>query len=548
MGQGIRAAVLRPTPGSAHTDTAPPVVPAGLTATAAGPAAINLSWTASIDNVGVTAYIVRRNGVQVGTSLTTSYTDTGLTDATAYTYTVAARDASGNVSADSTSASATTADDTPPSTPTGLAATAAGTVEISLTWNASTDNVDVANYIVSRNGVQLASTTTSSFTDAGLAPATTYSYTVAARDASGNVSPASTSASATTGSPADTSPPSTPTGVVATAAGATTINLSWSAATDNVAVTGYAVKRNGLQVGTSTTTSFADTGLASGLTYSYTVAARDAAGNVSGISVIASAMTVDIIAPTAPASLTATAAGAATVNLTWTAASDNVGVTSYVVKRNGTQLATTTTSSYADTGLTSATTYIYTVAARDAAGNVSANSASASATTADSIAPTIPTALIATAAGATAVNLTWTASTDNVGVTGYIVSRNGVTVGTTTATSFADSGLSSATTYSYTVAAGDAAGNVSVNSAVVSVTTADVTPPSAPTGVVATAAGATTINLTWIASTDNVGVTGYSRQAQRRPGGNVHYNELCRCWPDVRTDIQLHGAGPRPGG
>ena len=94
---------------------------------------------------------------------------------------------------------------------------------------------------------------------------------------------------------------------------------------------------------------------------------------------------------------------------------------------------------------------------------------------ADTTPPTTPTGLTAAAAGSTGANLSWSASTDNVGVTGYIVRRKGVQVATPTTTSFADTGLSAATTYSYTVAARDAAGNVSPNSASVSVTTL---PPS----------------------------------------------------------------------
>jgi chitodextrinase len=231
----------------------------------------------------------------VGTPTTTSYADTGLSSATTYSYTVAARDAAGNISPDSASASATTADTIAPSTPTGLVASAAGATAINLTWTASTDNVGVTGYIVKRNGVQVATPTATNYSDTGLSSATTYNYTVAARDAAGNISPDSSSASATT---ADTTPPSTPTGLVATAAtGAATINLSWTASTDNVGVTSYIVKRNGVQVATPTTTSYADTGLSSATTYSYTVAARDAAGNISPDSASVSATTTDTLFP-----------------------------------------------------------------------------------------------------------------------------------------------------------------------------------------------------------------------------------------------------------
>src|SRR6266436_10125121 len=65
-------------------DTTPPSMPTGLTAAAAGSTGANLSWSASTDNVGVTGYIVRRNGTQAATPATTSYADTGLSPATTY--------------------------------------------------------------------------------------------------------------------------------------------------------------------------------------------------------------------------------------------------------------------------------------------------------------------------------------------------------------------------------------------------------------------------------------------------------------------------------
>src|SRR5947199_223596 len=261
----------------------------------------------------------------------------------------------------------------------------------------------------------------------------------------------------------------------ADAVGLTGANLSWSASTDNVAVTGYIVRRNGVQVATPATTTYADAGLFVG-TYSYTVAARDAAGNLSPDSASVSITIADTTPPTTPAGLTAAVAGSSGANLSWSASTDNVGVTGYIVRRNGVQVATPTTTSFADTGLSAATTYSYTIAARDAAGNASANSASASITVADTTPPTTPTGLTAAAAGSTGANLSWSASTDNVGVTGYTVRRNGVQVATPATTSYADTGLSAATTYSYTVAARDAAGNISPNSASVSVTT----PPPPP--------------------------------------------------------------------
>src|SRR5207253_716310 len=393
------AATISSTPsllGALPIYTTAPTTPTGLTAAAAGSTGANLSWSASTDNVGVTGYIVRRNGVQVATLATTSFADTGLSAATTYTYTVAARDAAGNISPNSTSVSITIADTTPPTTPIGLTAAVAGSSGANLSWSASTDNVGVTGYIVRRNGVQVATPATTSFADTGLSAATTYTYTVAARDAAGNTSPNSARRGGTNASAADTTPPTTPIGLTAAVAGSSGANLSWSASTDNVGVTGYIVRRNGIQVATPATTSFADTGLSAATTYTYTVAARDAAGNTSPNSASVSITLADTTPPTTPIGLMAAAAGSTGANLSWSASTDNVGVTGYIVRRNGVQVATPATTSFADTGLSAATTYSYTVAARDAAGNISPNSTSVSVTTAstaDTTPPSTPTGL-----------------------------------------------------------------------------------------------------------------------------------------------------------
>lgn len=131
----------------------------------------------------------------------------------------------------------------------------------------------------------------------------------------------------------------------------------------------------------------------------------------------------------------------------------------------------------------------------------------------DSQPPAAPTGLTATAVSTNQINLTWNASTDNVGVAGYRVHRNGNKIATTGSTSYPDTGLTPSTTYAYTVTAYDASGNESLHSDQVSGRTlselSDEEPPAAPTGLVATAVSTTRIDLTWNASSDNVGVAGY---------------------------------------
>jgi len=132
-----------------QADTTPPTVPTGLTATAVSSSQINVSWTASTDNVGVTGYNIYRDGTEIGTSTTTSYFDTGLTASTTYTYNVSAFDAAGNTSAQSASASATTL------------ASSGGGIPSALGWwqipntemiNVCPTGVDCSNVIVAWSG------------------------------------------------------------------------------------------------------------------------------------------------------------------------------------------------------------------------------------------------------------------------------------------------------------------------------------------------------------------------------------------------------------
>src|SRR2546429_465570 len=349
-------------------------------------------------------------------------------------------------------------DTTPPSTPTGLTGMAAGPTTANLSWSASTDNVGVTAYFLLRNGVQVATPTSTSFTDTGLSAATTYSYTVAARDAAGNISSDSTSVSVTTAIAADTTPPTTPTGLTAAAAGSTGANSSWSASTDNVGVTGNIVRRNGVQVATPATTSYADTGLSDG-TYSYTVAARDAAGNISPNSATASITLADTTPPTTPTGLTAAAAGSSGANLSWSTSTDNVGVTGYIVRRNGVQIATPVSRTYADTGLSPATAYSYTVAARDAAGNISPNSTSVSVTTGSTPPPPSNSASLAWDS-VTAPNLSGYRVYFGTAPGTYLQSPGqGISVGNVA--TYTMTGLASATRYYFAVTDFDTLGNES---------------------------------------------------------------------------------------
>ncbi|WP_299115474.1 immunoglobulin-like domain-containing protein [uncultured Winogradskyella sp.] len=183
----------------------------------------------------------------------------------------------------------------------------------------------------------------------------------------------------------------------------------------------------------------------------------------------------DTDAPTAPTNLVASNTTQSTTDLSWTASTDNVAVSGYDVLQDGVVVASVsgTATNYQVTGLAPNTAYAFSVRANDAAGNQSAVSNVVNVTTdaPDTTAPSVPTNLTASGVTAISANLSWTASTDNVGVASYDVLRDGVVVGNSTTTSFAATGLTAETQYNFSVIAKDAAGNASAASNVVSVTT-----------------------------------------------------------------------------
>jgi chitodextrinase len=256
--------------------------------------------------------------------------------------------------------------------------------------------------------------------------------------------------SGTSAAPPDTTPPTVPAGLTATVASATQINLSWTALTDNVGVTGYKVERcsgagcsNFAQIAAPMGTTFKDTGLNPSTSYSYRVRATDAAGNLSNYSNTATASTPappDTTPPTAPANLTATAVSFSEIDLSWTASTDNVGVTGYKVERcsgtgcsNFMQIATPTNTTFNDTALTASTFYSYRVRATDAAGNLSGYSPVAtSSTMASGIVVSVSPKRAAVTSGQTQVFSAAVTGNSNTNVTWAVDAMSGgnATIGT----------------------------------------------------------------------------------------------------------------------
>jgi hypothetical protein len=278
----------------------------------------SLSWTASTETGGtISQYLVERcqgtgcsGFVQIGATTTTSYNDTFMNASTTYSYRVRAEDTNGIKGPYSAVVTATTPA-TIPSLPGNLTATSPSNTEIDLSWSASTETGGTINdYLVQRclgaactNFAQIGTSVATSYNDTGLTNGNTYTYRVRASDAAANLSPYSNLASATAATP-DTQPPTAPSNLSAIGVNSNQINLSWTASTDNVGVTGYYIERcQGagctlfFRVAVSTGPAYNDTGLPPNTTYSYRVRATDAAGNLSSYSNVATATTQSTGAP-----------------------------------------------------------------------------------------------------------------------------------------------------------------------------------------------------------------------------------------------------------
>lgn len=183
---------------------------------------------------------------------------------------------------------------------------------------------------------------------------------------------------------------------------------------------------------------------------------------------------IDTKVPSIPTNLSSSNIMGASADLSWSASTDNVGVTNYKVYQDGSEIAEVTSATYSVTGLNGATMYSFTVSAIDAEGNESAESLAISITTdtpTDTEAPSVPTDLSSSNVTRVSVDLSWEVSTDNVGVIGYKMYQGGSEIAQVAGTAYSVANLNASTTYSFTVSAVDAEGNESAESSAESITT-----------------------------------------------------------------------------
>ncbi|MGC3996413.1 MAG: carbohydrate binding domain-containing protein [Anaeromyxobacter sp.] len=303
----VTAGASNPCPG---VDSTPPTVPQGVAVTANGTSGITVTWAASTDDTGVDHYeITRTGGTQgtvVGTATATTFTATGLTAATTYSFTVRAHDAAGNASEASSPAITTTDPEPPPppNTATVYYAPASG-------WTTVNIHYGIAGVWTTPPGIamqqacagwwlkQIDLGTNTSFKvtfNNGTAWDNNggQDYTVGAGVTTVSNRVVTSNAASPCG--VDDTPPSTPLNVTATPSG-TSVTVTWSASTDDHAVSGYEVTRTGgsqgTVVGTASTTTFSVSSLSPSTTYTFTVKAVDTSSNKSAASAAAQATTGD---------------------------------------------------------------------------------------------------------------------------------------------------------------------------------------------------------------------------------------------------------------
>lgn len=347
-----------------------------------------------------------------------------------------------------------------PATPANLSAFEVRQDRVTLVWDHE-ELID--NYRIERDGEIIGNISSGTFTDETVVVNQTHSYKVTAIWPNGRES---LSAEIQVTIPDDEAP-TQPVNLAADVSLQDTITLSWDESTDNVAVAGYKIMRDGEEIDQVENAGTIDQALAGRGEHSYQIIAYDAAGNnsIASDTLTVTTSTVDNIGPTIPAGLTAIVTSDDHIQLDWNASRDGSGVKHYIIERNGTKLGTTPVTSYVDTSVLANIPYIYKITAVDVSDNPSIPSDQVTVIiNGDKTAPSAPMSLEATVPDGQSINLLWEPAIDNQGVKHYKIIRDGRLLALANTAYYLDSNLQDGHTYSYQVKAVDDAGNVSLPS------------------------------------------------------------------------------------
>lgn len=511
-------------------DIIPPSAPTDVNVSDITATGAKITWTASTDNIEVAGYNLYYQGEnaeltlinQDGVIEETEYTLTGLTPETTYQIVVEAVDEAGNIARARAVEVVTLEDTEAPDAPTNVEASEITETSAKITWTASTDNVEVAGYniYVDEAKINESLVTVTEYTLTDLKAGTEYKVVVEAVDTSSNTQ----SSEAVTVKTVDTTKPSSPSEVAVGKITHNSAEVTWQESTDNVGVTGYNIYLNNKLVNTSPVTELRCelTALEAETEYQVKVEALDEAGNTSVSDPISftTKTAPDNEAPTAPGGVAVSSITDNSAVVSWTASTDNVGVAGYNIYLNDNKINAlpVTELQFQLTGLAAETEYQVRIEAVDGAGNTSSSGSISFATealqTSDNEAPTVPSGVAVSGITESTAVVSWTESTDNVGVAGYNIylNDNKVNALPITELKFQLTGLTAETEYQVKVEALDEAGNSSISNPVSFVTgvAPDREAPTKPDGITISDITHNSAVVMWNESTDNVGVVGYN--------------------------------------
>lgn len=429
-----------------------------------------LTWTASAN---ATAYNVYRNGVLYASSLTgTTYTNTAVTSGTTYSYFVVAKNTTATQTTNSNGTQTVVALNCaiPGSFTLTTTPQCNGTTsQVALSWTAA---ANATSYDVYRdNVVYAANITGTTYTNTAVTAGTVYTYFVKAKNTTTTQTTNTNGTLSVTALDCNPIPGAFTITVTPECSGTGTPRnkLTWTASAN---ATGYNVYRNGVLYASSLTgTTYTNTAVTSGTTYSYYVVAKNTTTtqttNSNGTQTV---VALNCAAPGAfTISATAECSGTTSrVNLSWTASAN---ATSYDVYRNGSLYASDVTGTqFLNTFVTVGTAYTYSMVAKNNIGTLANSNGTLSATAIMCAPGTFTATATPTCSGTTsAINVTWTAS---VNATSYDIYRNGnLYASDVTGTSFLNTYLITAgTTYTYYVKAKNSAGTLNNSNGTLSAT------------------------------------------------------------------------------